>query len=142
MSPTGQSSPPSVATMSRPDPRRHLGSLGEALARRHLRARGLEILDANYRTRHGELDVIAADARYLVFCEVKTRIVAHPEMELGPLSSIGPDKRRRVRQMAREWLRERSASGSCPPEIRFDAIGITFDRCGRLLGLDHLEAAF
>jgi len=128
--------------MPDPDPRRQLGSLGESLARRHLRARGLEIVDANYRTRHGELDVVAADERFLVFCEVKTRVLARTGGELGPLTAIGPDKRRRVRRMAREWLAERSALTACPPEIRFDAIGVSFDQDGRLLGLEHIEAAF
>ena len=60
--------------MSGSDPRRALGAAGERLARTHLEARGLTVLDTNFRTRHGELDIVAADARCLVFCEVKTRI--------------------------------------------------------------------
>ena len=128
---------------ARSDPRRVLGSLGESLARRHLQARGLEILESNYRTRHGELDLVAADERFLVFCEVKTRVLAVARGdELGPFAAIGPDKRRRVRLMAREWLAERGGSARRPAEIRFDAIGISFDRSGRLLELEHLEAAF
>ncbi len=128
--------------MSGPDPRRRLGALGEALARVHLEGRGLEILDANYRTRHGELDLIAADSHSLVFCEVKTRVLEGPPGELGPFASIGPDKRRRVRRIASEWLCSREPREIWRPEIRFDAIGIRLDRHGKLLELDHLEGAF
>jgi len=136
------------------DPRSRLGAKGERLARRHLEARGFEILDANFRTRHGELDLVAADERHLVFCEVKTRIVDRqggelgPFDEFGPFAAIGARKRRQVRLMAREWLTEHAAGGSrwppgqCAPELRFDAVGISYDRAGRLLRLEHLEGAF
>jgi putative endonuclease len=116
--------------------------MGEDLARRHLEARGFTVLDSNFRTRHGELDLVAADRRHLVFCEVKTRILAGPPGELGPFAAIGQRKRRQVRSMAREWLARRDAAGLWPPELRFDAIGIVFDRRGRLLRLEHLEGAF
>jgi putative endonuclease len=129
--------------MPRTDPRRRLGAQGERLARRHLEARGFTLLDANFRTRHGELDLVAADRRHLVFCEVKTRVLAGPPGELGPFAAIGPRKRRQVRLMAREWLAQREPEdGPRPPELRFDAIGIVFDRQGRLLSLEHLEGAF
>jgi putative endonuclease len=128
--------------MTAPDPRRRLGAKGEALARRHLEARGFTLLDANFRTRHGELDLVAADVGHLVFCEVKTRVLSGPAGELGPLAAIGPRKRRQVRSMAREWLAQRESGGPWPAELRFDAIGVAFDRQGRLLALEHLEGAF
>ncbi len=125
------------------DPRRLLGETGESLACRHLEARGFEVVERNFRTRYGELDVVAADRRYLVFCEVKTRIVRGAPGPLGPFSAIGARKRRQVRLMAREWLaREGSVSRARPPELRFDAIGVSFDAAGRLVELEHLEDAF
>jgi putative endonuclease len=139
------------------DPRRELGTAGERLAATHLEARGFEIVERNYRTRHGELDLIASDRRFLVFCEVKTRVVRGAGQlpagspgdlpdPLGPLAGIGPRKRRQVRAMAREWLGSgappRGLEGASPPEIRFDAIGVIFDPAGRLVALEHLEAAF
>jgi putative endonuclease len=126
------------------DPRRALGAAGEELAARHLEARGLEIVDRNFRNRYGELDVVARDERQLVFCEVKTRVVRAPPGPLGPLASIGIRKQRRVRAMAREWLAtEQDRIGpASPPEIRFDAIGISLDPAGRLIELEHLEGAF
>jgi putative endonuclease len=148
---------PSVTRMGE-DPRRRLGAKGELLAARHLEARGCEVIARNFRTRFGELDLVARDARFLIFCEVKTRIVrdspraphgsrgppgsAPPANPLGPFASIGARKQRQVRAIAREWLAQGSLEGSRPPEIRFDAIGISFDASGRLLALEHLEAAF
>ena len=125
------------------DPRRRLGEEGESLACRHLEARGFEVIERNFRTRWGELDVVAADRRRLVFCEVKTRIVRGEPGPLGPLAAIGPRKRRQVRLMAREWLaHDHAARRPRPPELRFDAIGISFDPTGRLVELEHLEGAF
>jgi putative endonuclease len=128
--------------MAGSDSRRELGAKGEDLARRHLEARGFTLLDANFRTRHGELDLVVADRRHLVFCEVKTRVLAGSAGEPGPFAAIGTRKRRQLRLMAREWLAQRERDGPRPPELRFDAIGIAFDRQGRLLSLEHLEDAF
>ena len=127
------------------DPRRRLGARGEELAARHLEARGYQVVERNFRTRYGELDVVARDARFLVFCEVKTRIVrdrARTRDPLGPFAAIGPRKQRQVRAVAREWLTHGRLEGPRPAGLRFDAIGISFDATGRLLALEHLEAAF
>jgi putative endonuclease len=103
------------------------------------------VLDRNYRTRNGELDLVAADARYLVFCEVKARVARAAPGTLGPLeplASVDWRKRRRLRRMAAEWLAARAGGGPHPPELRFDAIGVTLDPAGRLLALEHVEEAF
>jgi len=125
------------------DPRRRLGALGEALAARHLEARGYEVVDRNFRTRYGELDLVACDRRHLVFCEVKTRVADGASGPFGPFASVGAGKRRQVRRMAREWL---AATATVrrprPAQLRFDAIGVTLDRGGRLIALDHVEDAF
>jgi putative endonuclease len=138
--------------MTRTDRRRLVGTLGEEHARRHLEARGFEVLDANFRTRHGELDLVAADARSLVFCEVKSRVLVAGESrpcapgargdDLGPFAAIGLRKRRQVRLMAREWLARHGRKPPWRAEMRFDAIGIEFDSAGRLLSLEHVEEAF
>jgi putative endonuclease len=132
--------------MAQTDRRRVVGAVGEDLARRHLEARGFELLETNFRTRHGELDVVAADRHHLVFCEVKTRVVAIDSGAagdaLGPFIAIGERKRRQVRLVAREWLALRGRAAPWRPELRFDAIGIEFDPRGKLLRLEHLEGAF
>jgi|SRR5687768_7617261 len=126
-----------------PDRRRMLGARGEELAARHLEARGLQVVERNFRTRYGELDIVARDPRFLVFCEVKTRIARRGRDDvLGPFAAIGIRKQRQVRAMAREWLAEGRLEGGRPSELRFDAIGISVDGEGRLLALEHLEAAF
>jgi putative endonuclease len=125
------------------DPRRELGARGEELAARHLEARGLQVVERNFRTRYGELDVVARSPRFLVFCEVKTRVVREGTADvLGPFAAIGPRKQRQVRAMAREWLAQSRLDGPRPSEVRFDAIGVSFEASGRLLSLEHLEAAF
>ena len=122
------------------DPRQQLGRLGERLAAEHLIRRGFRILDRNYRTRWGELDIVAFDGHTLSFCEVKTRRLA-PSSALGPFDSIGPRKRSRVRRMAGSWMSEHSRRAFAP-SIRCDAIAVTFDRAGRLVTIEHLEGAF
>jgi putative endonuclease len=125
------------------DPRRALGGRGEQLAAEHLTRAGYVILARNFRTRFGELDLVAADEHCLVFCEVKTRIAGTRRGPAGPLDAIGPRKRAQVRAMAREWLMHSSAqTRPRRPELRFDAIGILMSRNGSLVSLDHVENAF
>ena len=124
------------------DPRRAIGALGERLAAEHLERAGYRIVERNYRTRYGELDIVAVGERCLVFCEVKTRVHARSGFE--PFDSIGRPKRSQVRQMAAQWLAERRRELDEPPQplLRFDAIGVRVSPGGRLLSLDHLEGAF
>jgi putative endonuclease len=125
------------------DPRRSLGAHGEELACEHLAGRGYSVVDRNFRTRYGELDVVAQDERFLVFCEVKTRVARGPAGPFAPLTAVGARKRRQVRAMARQWLGERSSRlARRPPELRFDAIGVTLRPSGAVAGLEHLEGAF
>ena len=131
--------------MTHEDARRALGAAGERLAAAHLEARGFRLIDRNFRTRYGELDLVAADERYLVFCEVKARLARGPRgvpQPLDPLASVDWRKRRRLRSMAREWLAGRDRNGPHPPELRFDAIGIILDPAGALVALEHVEQAF
>ncbi|MGI8945669.1 MAG: YraN family protein [Thermoleophilaceae bacterium] len=124
------------------DPRRMLGALGERIAREHLERAGYEILARNFRCRRGELDIVAAERRALVFCEVKTRVAGGRSGPAGPLDAIGTAKRRRLRLLAVEWLRSSAGDRPHPPALRFDAIGVTVNRAGGLLALEHVENAF
>jgi putative endonuclease len=121
------------------DPRHRLGALGERLAAEHLQRRGFEIVERNYRTRWGELDIVAFDGRVLAFCEVKARRLSSADR--SPFEAIGPYKRLRVRKMAASWLVERKRRPYADT-MRFDAIGVTFDPAGRLVEIEHLEGAF
>ena len=125
-----------------PDPRRGLGELGERLAGDHLERGGYVILERNFRCRLGELDIVAADARSLVFCEVKTRVAGSRAGPAAPLDAIGARKRRRLRRMAGEWLRTHREARPRRRSLRFDAIGVTVTPAGALLELEHVEDAF
>ena len=116
-----------------------LGRAGEQLAAEHLLRLGYEIVERNYRTRWGELDIVARCDATLAFCEVKTRRAGGRAG--GPFDAVGPGKQARVRKMAGSWLMERR-DRPYADVIRFDAIGVTVDGCGRLISLEHLEGAF
>jgi len=124
---------------ARKDARRRLGQAGEQLAAEHLSRRGFEILERNYQTRWGELDIVAFDGRTLVFCEVKTRRLAPGAGH--PFDALRTIKRDRVRKMARSWLATRREH-SYASLLRFDAIGVTFDPAVSLVSIEHLEGAF
>jgi putative endonuclease len=127
----------SSAPASAKDRRRWLGRRGEQLAAQHLERLGYVILARNYRTRCGELDLVACDARTLVFCEVKTR-----QSGAGsPWQALGVSKQAQVRRIALVWLAE-VADRPYRDQLRFDAIGVWLDGAGRLAALEHLEAAF
>ena len=121
------------------DPGHQLGREGEQLAAEHLVRLGYEIVERNYRTRWGELDIVARAGRTLAFCEVKTR--REGGRAGGPFDAVSPGKQARVRKMAGSWLMERR-DRPYADVIRFDAIGVTFDGAGRLVALEHLEGAF
>jgi putative endonuclease len=121
------------------DRRQTLGRLGEQLAAEHLMRRGFQIVERNFRTRSGELDIVARDGVTLAFCEVKTRLAG--ANGITPFDSLHERKRRQVRRIAREWLAERGPRGFVP-RLRFDAIGVVVDRLGALVALEHLEDAF
>jgi putative endonuclease len=116
-----------------------LGRAGEELAAEHLLRLGYEIVERNYRTRWGELDIVARVGSTLAFCEVKTRQAGGRAG--GPFDAVGRDKQTRVRKMAGSWLMERR-DRPYAEVIRFDAIGVIVNAGGRLVSLEHLEGAF
>jgi putative endonuclease len=121
------------------DLRHDLGNIGEQLAAEHLERLGHRILERNYRTRWGELDIVAFDGRTLAFCEVKSRRAGGRAG--SPLEAVNAAKQAQVRRMAGRWLVERRERPYAEV-LRFDAIGVTFDASGRLISLEHVEGAF
>lgn len=101
-----------------------LGRQGEQAAAEYLERGGLRILARNWRCSTGEIDIVAAERRMLVVCEVKTR------SGLGygtPLEAITRAKQRRLRRLAACWL---TANGVLFDEVRIDAVGLTRDPGG------------
>ncbi len=95
-----------------------LGAAGEEAACAFLRRRGYRIIERNYRCPFGELDVIAAKGKELVFCEVKTRRGGDIEEALG---AVDERRRKRMAQAASYYLAEKaSSSRGC----RFDVIAL------------------
>ncbi len=109
-----------------------LGRRGEQLAVEHLQRAGLRILDRNWRCADGEIDIVAAERRALVICEVKTR----SGVRYGtPLEAITRQKRSRLRRLAIRWL---VAHGILFDEIRIDMVGVLRSESGEF-SVDHVR---
>ena len=121
------------------DLRKRLGRTGEQLAAEHLTRLGYAIVERNYRSRWGELDIVARDGPALVFCEVKTRRAGGRAG--GPLDAVGRGKQMQVRKMAAHWLCDHP-DRPYANHLRFDVIAVTVDGRGCLSNLEHLEGAF
>lgn len=110
--------------------RQALGAKGEALAAQWYVERGYTVLDRNWRTREGELDLVLARGGQVVFCEVKTR----SSNAFGtPAEAVTWAKQRRIRGLAASWLR---TSPRGWPDVRFDVAGVIGRR------VEVIEAAF
>jgi putative endonuclease len=92
-------------------------------------AHGYEVVDRNWRSTSGELDLVACGKSVIVFCEIKTRAT---ERFGPPEAAVGWVKQRRLRLLAVEWLAAHDRHGS----IRFDVAAITGVR------IEVYEAAF
>ncbi len=106
------------------------GKTGEDCAAQFLQAAGYRILQRNYRTRTGEIDLIASDGKTLIFAEVKTRSY---EAFGGPLCAVTPAKQKRIGQTALQYVQEKG--------LKFDSI--RFDVLCVLPGkIEHIKNAF
>jgi putative endonuclease len=123
-----------------PDPRRARGIAGEHAAAEMLSSLGYEIVERNFRTRYGELDIVALDNDALVFCEVRSRVGL--EAVACALQSIGPSKQLQLRKMAGEWLRLNTAERRSATRLRFDAIAVALTPDGRAREIEHVRDAF
>lgn len=101
--------------------RRVRGAEGERAAAEFLEQRGYRILARNYRTRWGEIDLIAEEGRTLVFVEVKQRL---DDRFGGPEAAITPAKQVRIARQALQYLAWRRL-GERP--CRFDVVLIRGD---------------
>jgi len=91
------------------------GARAEALAARFLAAHGLTVVERNFRTRYGEIDLIARDGTTLVFVEVRLRT---SDRFGGAAASITASKRERLRAAASMYLARLDREPAC----RFDAL--------------------
>jgi len=98
-----------------------IGSDGERAAADFLESRGYRILERNYRTRLGELDLVADDGGILVFVEVKVR---RNDQFGGPAAAITSAKQARIARLAQQYVVSRRLSGR---PCRFDVVLIRGD---------------
>jgi putative endonuclease len=124
-----------------PHARQRIGQRAEELVARRLAAAGWVIVARNARSRYGEIDIVALDGRALVFVEVKAGRQGTAFGPERPVHAVDARKQRRIRRLAAAWLATRPP---LPPyaEIRFDAVGVSFDRAGRVADVEHIENAF
>ncbi len=93
------------------------GDAAENLAAAYLAARGLRVLERNWRMKGGEIDLVCADGGTLVFVEVRLRRRADYG---GAIASIAAPKQRRLILAARHYLMTHSTAADRP--CRFDAV--------------------
>lgn len=89
----------------------------------YLKKKGYRILEANFRCRFGEIDLIARDGAYLVFIEVKYR----SSLKDGDsLEAVNRRKQRKIHRVAEYYLCMHQEKTDLP--CRFDVIGIEEER--------------
>jgi len=96
-----------------------LGERGENVAAKFLRNLGYKILERNYRTALGEIDIIARDGKTLVFVEVKTRMYDDPT----PEEQVNLAKQHQNTKAAHMYLRR---FGQPQPPARFDVVAVVW----------------
>lgn len=109
------------------------GKWGEEEAMLHLREKGMEILDCNWKFLHLEIDIIARDGNELVIVEVKTRgtdAFGDPEM------FVNKTKQKKLIRAANHYLEQKGLSD----EVRFDVVGIVKRENQKIIR--HIPGAF
>jgi len=151
---------PGGAHMHRNEAAVRRGRWGETVAANHLRRRGWEVLDRNWRDGPRELDLVIRRGQTLAFVEVKTRTGRGRQASGHPLETVTWRKRREVERAARAWLgwfrdlrngesasapmsaaMERMIREPWPREIRFDAMVVRLE-AGRQAQVEHVPDAW
>ena len=110
-----------------------LGNLGENLALKHLKSKGYRILTRNFRSKFGEIDIIAIHENDLVFIEVKTRW----SQSFGPPEeAITPWK---IRRMIKAGQYFQMLHPNLPESLRLDAVAIDLDAQGKLQRIEIIK---
>ena len=100
------------------DKKQYIGKLGEDLSAKFLIDIGYEILDRNFHSTYGEIDIIAKNEKYVVFVEVKTR----SNVLFGtPIEAVNRKKQNRMYKTAKYYLCRNNLVNSF---IRFDVIEV------------------
>lgn len=95
-----------------------LGRIGETQAEKYLKKVGYKILEKNYKTRIGEIDIIASEEGIIVFVEVKTRSTNNYG---SPAQAVDKNKQKKYQRVAQEYLIK---TGQTDKNCRFDVVEI------------------
>ena len=109
------------------------GSTGESLAAKHLEQHGYNIIGRNYRSRYGEIDIIAEKGEYIVFVEVKARSQGFAGL---PREAVDLRKQKKIIKTALMYLLQTNKNA----QPRFDVIEV--NQTGREYNINHIENAF
>ncbi|MBF4769983.1 YraN family protein [Nocardioides agariphilus] len=109
-----------------------LGAYGESVAARHLTTGGMVLLDRNFSTATGEVDLLLRDGDVLVACEVKTRTGDTGGL---PHEAVDNAKVARLRRVAEEWVASHVAE---PRDLRVDLVAVIRPPKGRAL-VEHVR---
>ena len=113
------------------------GRKGELIAAKFLIQKGYNIEAMNYRSRNGEVDIIASKDEYIVFVEVKARTTLYGEIR--PEEFVDENKKRRMIAAGNAYIKHRKTDKS----LRFDISGILVDPpTNEITYRCHMENAF
>ncbi len=116
--------------------KKEIGDYGETLARRYLRRRLYRIVETNYKTKHGEIDIIAQKGRYIVFVEVKSRKEEYTETYGRPATAVNYTKREHIRYAMKNYILRNNIK-HIP---RIDVIEVYLSEKGHRI--EHIKNAF
>ena len=117
--------------------KKKLGDRGEDYTARYLEKLGFHMVERNWHSRYGEIDIIAENEEYLLFVEVKTRKMG--SMVSGE-EAVTPQKQQKLRLTAECFLQQHPISSKQP---RFDVASLVVNENGeKLLNFTYYEAAF
>ena len=112
-----------------------LGRYGEAETIKYLRSKGYEIIEVNFRSRFGEIDIIAEKNKIVVFCEVKMRKDNH---FAEAREFVDKYKQERIIKTASIWLSMQESE----PVTRFDVSEVYAEKLGGKTQINYIENAF
>ncbi|MFW5714171.1 MAG: YraN family protein [Brevefilum sp.] len=110
---------------------KRIGNLGESIAADFLTDHGYQLMDKNFSTPYGELDLVFDDLGQVVFVEVKTRT---SDTFGNPETSITEIKLERIQNAALLWLQ---AHPEIRDDWRMDVIAILLDAKGNVRDIQH-----
>lgn len=113
---------------------RELGASAEIEAARYLSSHGFKIIEKNFSSKTGEIDIIARDGESIVFIEVKAR---SSEKKGSASSAVTPMKQKKIIMTALYYLKSKGLSGS---KARFDVVAV--DSSGSGFIIEHIRNAF